>query len=91
MFQGRMLGVCALYTYSRKVTIDQLNNLLLCIGLPIVSCATYLTIVTPNIKDIIVGTESNSLTSGGFLGPDQVSTMLGLGMFIFASRSISAF
>ncbi|MBL0012829.1 MAG: O-antigen ligase family protein [Flavobacterium sp.] len=81
------LGVCALYTYSRKVTIDQLNNLLLCIGLPIVSCATYLTIVTPNIKDIIVGTESNSLTSGGF-GPNQVSTMLGLGMFIFASRLI---
>ena len=79
------LGICALYTYSRKVTIEQLNNLLLCIGLPIVSCATYLTIVTPNIKEIIMGTESNSLTSGGF-GPNQVATMLGLGMFIFASR-----
>ena len=81
------LGVCALYTYSRKVTIDQLNNLFLCIGLPIVSCATYLTIVTPNIKEILIGTDSNSLTSGGF-GPNQVATMLGLGMFIFASRLI---
>jgi hypothetical protein len=79
------LGICALYTYSRRVTIEQLNNIILCIGLPIISCVTYLTIVTPNLKDIIMGTESNFLTSGGF-GPNQVSTMLGLGMFIFASR-----
>jgi hypothetical protein len=81
------LGICALYTYSRRITIEQLNNIILCIGLPIVSCVTYLTIVTPNLKDIIMGTESNSLLSGGF-GPNQVSTMLGLGMFIFASRLI---
>ncbi len=79
------LGVCALYTYNRRITLKQLNNILLCVGLPIVSCVLYLTIFTPNIKDIITGTESNALASGGF-GPNQVSTMLGLGMFIFASR-----
>jgi hypothetical protein len=79
------LGICALYTYSRKITIEQINNILLCIGLPIVSCVAYLTLVTPNLRDIITGTESNFLTSGGF-GPNQVATVMGLGMFIFASR-----
>lgn len=79
------LGICALYTYNRKVTLEQVNNIILCIGLPIVSCVFYLTIFTPNIKDIITGTESNALASGGF-GPNQVSTILGLGVFIFASR-----
>ena len=79
------LGICALYTYNRKITLEQVNNIILCIGLPIVSCVFYLTIFTPNIKDVITGTESNALASGGF-GPNQVSTILGLGMFIFASR-----
>jgi O-Antigen ligase len=79
------LGICALYTYNRRVSIEQINNILLCIGLPIISCITYLTLFTPDIKDIITGTESNGITSGGF-GPNQVSTMLGLGMFIFVSR-----
>lgn len=79
------LGVCALYTYSRKVTIQQVNNILLCLGLPIISCVFYLVVFTPSLKDIITGTESNALASGGF-GPNQVSTMLGLGMFIFGSR-----
>ena len=81
------LGVCSIYTYNRRVTLNQINNILLCIGLPIISCVVYLTLFTPNIRDIITGTDSNSLTSGGF-GPNQVSTMLGLGMFIFVSRLI---
>ena len=81
------LGVCSIYTYNRRVTLNQINNILLCIGLPIISCVVYLTLYTPNIRDTITGTDSNSLTSGGF-GPNQVSTMLGLGIFIFVSRLI---
>lgn len=79
------LGICSIYTYNRKVTIAQINNILLCIGLPIISCIVYLILFTPNLRDIITGTDSNALTSGGF-GPNQVSTILGLGMFIFVSR-----
>jgi len=81
------LGVCSIYTYNRRVTLNQINNILLCVGLPIISCVVYLTLFTPNIRDTITGTDSNALTSGGF-GPNQVSTMLGLGMFIFVSRLI---
>jgi hypothetical protein len=79
------LGICSIYTYNRRVTLEQINNILLCIGLPIVSCIVYLVLFTPNIRDIITGTDSNALASGGF-GPNQVSTILGLGMFVFVSR-----
>ncbi len=81
------LGVASLYTYNRKVRIEQINNILLVIGLPIISCVVYLLFVTPNIKDVLLGTGSNARLSGGF-GPNQVSTILGLGMFIFFSRLI---
>jgi hypothetical protein len=56
-------------------------------GLPIISCMVYLTLFTPNIQEVITGTESNFQTSGGY-GPNQVATILGLGMFIFFSRVI---
>lgn len=81
------LAFSALYTYRRKITLEQINNILLCIGLPIISCTIYLIFYTPNIRDIITGTASNYETSGGF-GPNQVATFLGLGMFIFFSRII---
>jgi hypothetical protein len=81
------LAVASLYTYRRKITLEQMNSMLLCIGLPILSCAVYLTLYTPNIRDVITGTQSNFETSGGF-GPNQVATFLGLGMFIFFSRII---
>ena len=54
-------------------------------GLPIVSCVVYLIFYTPDVRDVITGTDSNFQTSGGF-GPNQVATILGLGMFIFFSR-----
>jgi hypothetical protein len=50
--------------------------------LPIVSCTVYLILYTPSIREVITSTGSNFETSGGF-GPNQVSTTLGLGMFIF--------
>ncbi|MGO4821815.1 MULTISPECIES: O-antigen ligase family protein [unclassified Flavobacterium] len=81
------LGVSSLYTYRRAISMKQMNNLLLSIGLPIVSCMVYLSFYTPNIQDVITSTQSNFETSGGF-GPNQVATFLGLGMFIFFSRII---
>ncbi|HLA56222.1 MAG TPA: O-antigen ligase family protein [Flavobacterium sp.] len=81
------LGLSALYTYNRRVTLKQLNNIILCIGLPIVTCTAYLILYTPSIRDVVTGTGSNFETSGGF-GPNQVATVLGLGMFVFFSRLI---
>ncbi|MGO4906670.1 O-antigen ligase family protein [Flavobacterium sp. W20_MBD1_R3] len=79
------LGLASLYTFRRKVGLDQMNAILLSMGLPIISCMVYLTLYTPNVQEVITGTESNFQTSGGY-GPNQVATVLGLGMFIFFSR-----
>ena len=81
------LGIAAIYTYRRPVSFDKINAILLQLGLPIVSCMAYLTIYTPNIKEVVTGTQSNFETSGGF-GPNQVATVLGLGMFVFFSRVV---
>ncbi|MFV7236113.1 O-antigen ligase family protein [Flavobacterium sp. ZB4R12] len=81
------LGVASLYTFRRKIALEQMNNILLSMGLPIISCMVYLTFYTPNIRDVITNTQSNFETSGGY-GPNQVATILGLGMFIFFSRII---
>jgi len=81
------LGIASLYTFRRKIPLDQMNSILLSMGLPIVTTMVYLTFYTPNIRDVITSTQSNFETSGGF-GPNQVATILGLGMFIFFSRII---
>lgn len=76
------LGISALYCYDKKITMRQLLNVLLYLALPVVTLTTYLFLYTPSIKDIVTGTDSNFAASGGF-GPNQVSTVLGLGMFVF--------
>lgn len=76
------LGLSALYCYHRKLTYQQLQNVLILIGLPIVSTLAYLVLYNPSVQDVVTGTQSNFETSGGF-GPNQVSTILGLGMFVF--------
>lgn len=81
------LGVASIYTYRRKIPLDQMNAIILSLGLPIVTCMVYLTFYTPSVQDVVTNTESNYATSGGF-GPNQVATFLGLGMFVFFSRTI---
>ena len=79
------LGVASLYTFRRKISLSEMNSILISLGLPIISCTVYLIFYTPNIRDIITGTGSSFEASGGY-GPNQVATILGLGMFIFFSR-----
>jgi hypothetical protein len=76
------LAFAALYCYQRVVTREQIFNILFLIGLPILSMTIYLFLYTPSNKEIFISTQSNFSASGGF-GPNQVSTSLGLGMFVF--------
>jgi len=78
------LGIAALFCYDKKITIKQLNNILLFMVLPIIANTTYIFFYTPSIKDTLSTTASNFAASGGF-GPNQVSIILGLGMFIMVS------
>jgi hypothetical protein len=81
------LGVASIYCYNRKILLSQINNILISAGLPVLSTTIYLILYTPELKEVIVGTSSNNETSGGF-GPNQVATILGMGMFIFFTRLI---
>lgn len=81
------LGITSLYCYLRKVTFKQISEILVIIGMPVISTIIYLALYTPSVRDVITGTGSNYETSGGF-GPNQVATILGLGMFVFISRLI---
>ncbi|MFV8392927.1 O-antigen ligase family protein [Flavobacterium sp. LB2P6] len=81
------LGLASLYTFRRKILLAEMNQILFSMGLPILSCMVYLTLYTPNVQDVVTSTQSNFETSGGY-GPNQVATVLGLGMFIFFSRII---
>ncbi len=79
------LGIAALYCYERKIPAIRMQNILLAVLLPIISITVYLFFYSPSIRDILTGTASNFAASGGF-GPNQVSTVLGLGAFILFTR-----
>ncbi len=79
------LGMASLFFYDKKVTLKDLLSTFMYMSLPIISMTTYLFLYTPNIKDVLKGTQSNFAASGGF-GPNQVASVLGLGMFALAVR-----
>lgn len=79
------LGVAAIYCFGRKITMRQLLGLITAFSMPVVTVVTYLFFYTPSVRDVVTGTQSNFETSGGF-GPNQVSTVLGLGTFLFFSQ-----
>ncbi|WMI69864.1 O-antigen ligase [Mangrovimonas sp. YM274] len=79
------LGIAALFCYDRKVSHKQILDMLLYMLLPLVTTTTYLFLYNPSIKDTLSGTASNAASSGGF-GPNQVATVLGLGMSILVVR-----
>lgn len=76
------LGISSIYCYQRKISFDRLKQVITAFCMPLVVTVVYLFFYAPNVKDVITGTQSNFETSGGF-GPNQVSTILGLGVFVF--------
>ncbi|MDR6846436.1 O-antigen ligase family protein [Flavobacterium granuli] len=76
------LGISSIYCYQRKITFDRLKGVVTAFCLPLFAVVVYLYLYTPSVKDVVTGTGSNFVTSGGF-GPNQVSTILGLGIFVF--------
>jgi hypothetical protein len=77
------LIVASLYAYNKTITLNRLNDALFVMGGPLMSILTAVIIYTPsNREEVFDGTSSNFMTSGGF-GPNQMSVILGLGVFIF--------
>lgn len=71
---------CWFFSYL-KLTRPQIRNLLLALIIPLLSVAVTTLFYTVTTPDIEFSGESNFATSGGF-GPNQVSSMLGLGAFL---------
>ncbi|WP_256867477.1 O-antigen ligase family protein [Winogradskyella forsetii] len=82
------LGFAALFCYDKKVSSKQLHTVMLFMLLPLLAHVSYNFFYTPDIKEIITNTASNTKASGGF-GSNQVATVFGLGMFILAVRFFS--
>ena len=82
------LAISALYCFERRMTLERLQTILICILLPLVTMISYLYFYTPDLRESLSGTGSNFAASGGF-GPNQVSTILGVGMFILFSRLLT--
>tara|TARA_R110001583_G_scaffold162719_1_gene314974 strand:- start:27901 stop:29244 length:1344 start_codon:yes stop_codon:yes gene_type:complete len=78
-----VLGVSAIYFYKRKLSMASMLDLLFVMLLPIISMLSLLFFKTPDIQDIRFGSGASVAASGGF-GPNQVATILGLGVFIVA-------
>lgn len=76
------LGFSAIYCYQRQLSFDRLLGIITAFAIPLAALAVYLFLYTPSVKAVVTGTQSNFETSGGF-GPNQVSTILGLGAFVF--------
>jgi hypothetical protein len=79
------LGICCLYTYKRKISVNSLHTILLAIGMPILAFVSYLFLKCPLTNFEIYNTESNYLLSGDH-APNQTATILGLGMIVFTIR-----
>ncbi|WP_298556325.1 O-antigen ligase family protein [uncultured Algibacter sp.] len=79
------LGIVSIFCYKLKINYENIHKVLLNMALPMISITTYLFLYTPDLQEVITGTGSNFAASGGF-GPNQVSTVLGLGMFVFSIR-----
>ncbi len=78
-----LLGVSAIYFYKRRFSLEAVLNVLFVMVLPIISMLSLLFLKTPDLTDIVFNSEANFAASGGY-GPNQVSTILGLGVFIFS-------
>ena len=81
------LAISSIYMFKRRILFSDLQNIIVAMALPIVSTTVYLFLFNPSVRDVVTGTQSNFETSGGF-GPNQVSTVLGLGIFIFFTQLV---
>lgn len=81
------LTVCAIYCYQRRITLKQVLTIIDMLAFPLIATLVFMYLYTPSVKEVVFNTQSNFKTSGGF-GPNQVSTILGLGIFLFFTKIV---
>ena len=79
------LGVSALYCYYKKIKKEDFQRVLLMLLMPLIAQMTYLYFYTPSMDDVRISLHGNYAATGGF-GPNQISTVFGLGSFLICTR-----
>ncbi|MBX2963386.1 MAG: O-antigen ligase family protein [Cyclobacteriaceae bacterium] len=74
------LAVSAMYFYNFPFRAEDVRNFFLSILYPLVAILGYLIVKTPDFSEIEFGYQSNFATS--IYGPNQMSSILGLGILI---------
>lgn len=81
------LSLASVFVFGRTITMNQFLKVMDYIIYPLISTTIYIVLYSPDIREIITSTASNSAVSGGY-GPNQVATVLGLGIFLLLTRLI---
>ncbi len=79
------LSVTSIFMYGKKLSFKQFIEVLDYVVYPLIAMTVYIFIYNPDLRDIITSTAANAAASGGY-GPNQVATVLGLGVFILFTR-----
>ena len=79
------LGISAIYCFQRSITLERFKDVLAMLIFPFVALLVQVFLYKTDLQETITSTGSNFATSGGF-GPNQVSTVLGLAMFLAFAR-----
>jgi len=79
------LGVSALYCYYKKIKKEDFQKVILMLLLPLLAHMFYLYLYTPSLREGIISMSGNYAATGGY-GPNQISTVLGMGAFLLVTR-----
>ena len=79
------LGISALYCYYKKIKKEDFQRVLLMLLMPLIAQAVYLYFYTPSMDQVRIGLSGNYAATGGY-GPNQISTVFGMGCFLLATR-----
>ena len=79
------LGVSAVYCYYKKITRLQIEKVVVMLLLPLLATMFYLYFYTPTLQESLVTLSGNYIATAGY-GPNQISTIFGLGFFLLITR-----
>lgn len=82
------LGVSALYCYYKKIQKEDFQKVLIMLLMPLLSQMFYLFLYTPTLYEGLITLTGNYAATGGY-GPNQISTVFGLGAFLLVTRLLT--
>ena len=79
------IGVSALYCYYKKIKRKDFERVVVMMLMPLLAQMFYLYLYTPTLKEGLISLSGNYAATAGY-GPNQISTVLGMGAFLLVTR-----